>query len=136
MIFTVSNAPYFGPVQFAYFTQNFHAAGSVSPSSRTLAPGQTGTFQVSVTAGQAGDKGLKLHLGTGGNADGSIPIIIRALVPISRGGRDVHRHAHRRRRPRSTSGQEFTYQFNVPPGKPSLNLGVQFATPTTGSKGS
>ena len=36
VIFTVSNAPYFGPVQFSYFTQQFHPAGSVSPSSRTL----------------------------------------------------------------------------------------------------
>ena len=36
MIFTVSNAPYLGPVQFSYFTQQFHPAGSVSPSSRTL----------------------------------------------------------------------------------------------------
>jgi hypothetical protein len=35
VIFTVSNAPYFGPVKFAYFTQNFHPAGTVS---RTKGP--------------------------------------------------------------------------------------------------
>jgi hypothetical protein len=61
VIFTYSVAPtgpYFGPVQFSYSTQQFHSAGSVSPSSQTLAPGQTGTFQVSVTAGQAGDEAL------------------------------------------------------------------------------
>ncbi len=86
VIFTVSNAPYFGPVQFSYFSQNFHPAGSVSPSSLTLAPGQTGTFQVKVTAGQAGDEALKLHLGTGSSADGSIPIMLRALVPLTSAG--------------------------------------------------
>ena len=86
VIFTVSNAPYFGTVQFTYFAQNFHSAGTVSPSSLTLAPGQTGTFKVTVTAGQAGDEALKLHLGTGGSTDGSIPIIVRALVPLSSAG--------------------------------------------------
>ena len=40
VIFTVSTAPYFGPVQFSYSAQQFHTAGTVSPSSRTLAPGR------------------------------------------------------------------------------------------------
>ena len=39
VIFTVSTAPYFGPVKFSYSTEQFHTAGTVSPSSRTLAPG-------------------------------------------------------------------------------------------------
>ncbi len=86
VIFTVSNAPYFGPVQFWYTTENFHTSGSVSPASRTLAPGQTATFSVTVTAGEAGDEALSLRLGTGGSTDGSIPISLRALVPISSTG--------------------------------------------------
>jgi subtilisin family serine protease len=127
-IFTVSTVQYFGPVQFSYFTQQFHSAGTVSPSSLKLAPGQTGTFQVTVTAGQAGDQAFKLHLGTGGSTDGSIPIIVRSLVPVSpaggsfsgtlTGGADNF-----------NAGQEFTYQFSVPSGEPSLNLGVQLADP-------
>ena len=134
VIFTVSTAPYFGPVQFSYFSQNFHAAGSVSPSSLTLAPGQTGTFQVSVTAGQAGDEALKLHLGTGGSADGSIPIIVRALVPITAAGGSFS-GTLTGGGASFNAGQEFTYQFNVPSGKPSLNLGVQLAHPNYGLEG-
>ena len=38
---------------------------------------------MTVTAGQAGDEALKLHLGTGSSTDGSIPIVLRALVPIT-----------------------------------------------------
>jgi subtilisin family serine protease len=116
--------PYFGVVQFSYSTQQFHQAGTVSPSSLTLAPGQSGTFQVNVTAGPAGDEALSLHLGTGGSTDGSIPVIVRSLVPITAsggsfagnltGGGDTF-----------NAGQEFTYQFNVPSGQPSLNVGIQ-----------
>jgi len=134
VIFTVSNAPYFGPVQFSYITQQFHPAGSVSPSSRTLAPGQTGTFQVSVTASQAGDKAPKLHLGTGGNTDGSIPIIIRALVPITATG-GTFTGTLTGGGASFNEGQEFTYQFDVPSGKPSLSLGVKFAHPSYGLEG-
>ena len=134
VIFTVSNAPYTGPVQFSYSTEKFHSTGSVSPSSITLAPGHSGTFNVTVTAGQAGDEALSLHLGTGGSADGAIPIVLRALVPINNsggtfagtltGGGNFF-----------NAGQEFTYQFNVPSGKPSLNLGIQLADPNYSLEG-
>jgi len=135
VIFTVSTAPYFGPVKFSYSTENFHTAGTVSPSSQTLAAGQSGTFRVSVAASQAGDQGLKLRLGTGGSAtDGSIPIVVRALVPVTAsggtfsgtltGGADSF-----------NAGQEFTYQFNMPAGQPSLNLGVRLPDPDYGLEG-
>ena len=124
VIFTVSNAPYFGPVQFNYFSQNFHPAGSVSPSSLTLAPGQSGTFQVTVSAGQAGDQAFKLHLGTGGSADGSIPIILRALVPITSSGGSFSGNLTGGGST-GNAGQEFTYQFNQPAGKASLNVALQ-----------
>ncbi len=124
VIFTVSTAQYRGPVQFSYATEKFHTAGSVSPASETLAPGTSGTFKVTVTAGSAGDEALSLHLGTGSSTDGSIPIIVRSLVPINSGGGSFHG--------RLTgggnffdAGQGFTYQFKVPSGKPSLNVGIQ-----------
>jgi subtilisin family serine protease len=134
VIFTVSNAPYFGPVQFSYSTEQFHPAGTVSPSSLTLAPGQSGTFQVTVTAGQAGDQALKLHLGTGSATDGSIPIVLRALVPITASGGSFSGTLTGGGNS-FNAGQEFTYQFNVPSGKPSLNLGAQLADSNYGLEG-
>jgi subtilisin family serine protease len=128
VIFTVSNAQYKGPVQFSYATERFHQTGSVSPASLRLAPGQSGTVNVTVTAPQAGDESLSLHLGTGSSDDGSIPIVLRSLVPLSAtggsfsgtltGGGQV-----------STAGQTFTYQFNLPAGRPSLNIGIRLADP-------
>jgi hypothetical protein len=135
VIFTASNAPSFGPVQFSYSTENFQLAGKVSPAKRTLAPGQSATFHVTVTAGgQVGDEALKLRLGTGSATDGSIPIVVRALVPVNTsggsfagtltGGGDSF-----------NAGQEVTYQFRVPRGEPSLNLAIQLADPDYGLEG-
>jgi Subtilase family len=128
VLFTVSNAPYFGPVQFVYSTEKFHQAGSVSPASATLAPGRSRTFRVTVTAGQAGDTSLSLHLGTGRSGDGSIPIVLRSLVPVGRGGGSF---AGTLTGGGSTgnAGQSFTYQFNVPRNRQSLNVGIQLTDP-------
>ncbi|HEY6792085.1 MAG TPA: hypothetical protein VI365_32705, partial [Trebonia sp.] len=139
VIWTPSNARYFGPVQFSYTTEDFHTAGSVWPGSRTLAPGQSGTFRVTVTAGQPGDESFSLHLGTGtgSSTDGAIPIVLRALVPISSSGSGsfagtltggADSGAPGGGGPSTGTaggGQELTYQFYVPPGEPSLNVGIQ-----------
>jgi subtilisin family serine protease len=127
VIFTVSNAPYFGaPVQFSYQTEQFHSVGSVAPSSKALKPGQTATFTVKVNAGPAGDEALKLHLGTGSSGDGSIPIILRSLVPITGSGGSFS-GTLTGGGATGNAGQSFAYQFNVPVGKPSLNVGIQLA---------
>jgi hypothetical protein len=127
VIYTASNAKYFGAVKFSYATEDFRTAGSVSPASQTLAPGQSGTFSVTATAGQAGDEALSLHLGTGSSTDGAIPIVLRALVPVSSGGGSFAGILTGNGSPggsTASNGQELTYQFNVPPGEPSLNLGI------------
>jgi subtilisin family serine protease len=127
VIFTVSNAPHFGsPIRFSYQTEQFHSAGSATPSSLTLAPGQTGSFTVKVTAGQAGDEGLKLYLGTGGGSDGSIPVIIRSLVPLSSSG-GTFNGTLTGGGATGNAGQVFTYQFKMQGNKPSLNVGIQLA---------
>jgi Subtilase family len=141
IIYTFGFIPYSGPVQFSYSTEDFHVAGSVSPASQTLAPGQSGTFQVTVTAGQAGDEALSLHLGTGSSTDGGIPIVLRALVPITASGGSFAGTLTGGGNPGTLGppgtpatgtaggGQEFTFQFNVPAGEPSLNVGIKLADP-------
>jgi hypothetical protein len=126
VIYTASNAKYFGPVQFSYASEDFRTAGSVSPASQTLAPGHSGTFSVTVTAGQAGDQAFSLHMGTGSSNDGAIPIVLRALVSVSGGGSFAGTLTGDGSPGGSTAadGQELTYQFVVPPGEPSLNLGI------------
>ena len=130
VIFTVNSTAtpaYAGPVRFAYSTENFHAAGATS-SPVTLAPGESGSVQVTVPAGQAGDASYRLHLGTGAADDGSIPIVVRSLVPIAGNGGSFSGRLTGGGAV-SNGGQSFTYQFRIPPGQPELNLGVQLADP-------
>jgi hypothetical protein len=136
VIYTTSAEQYFGPVQYSYSTEDFNPAGSVSPASRTLAPGQSGTFQVTVTAAQPGDEALSLHMGTGSSTDGAIPISLRALVPVSGSGGSFAGTFTGDGVPGTLGGpgnpgtytagggQQLTYFFNVPAGEPSLNVGI------------
>ncbi len=137
VIFTLDTpgTQYTGDVQFDYATQQFQSAGSVFPSSRTLRPGQSANFRVSVPAGQAGDESFRLHLGTGSSTDGSIPIIVRSLVPISHEGGTFSGNLTGGASP-GQSGQTFTYQFHVPWGRPSLNLAFQMPDTNYGVQGS
>jgi hypothetical protein len=131
VIFTVHNpAQYTGAVQFNYATQQFHTAGSVFPASRTLAPGRSATFHVRTAPGQAGDESYRLHLGTGSGTgsgtDGSIPVVVRSLVPLGyRGG--TFSGTLTGGGSTGNAGQSFTYQFRVPYGRPSLNVALQLA---------
>jgi len=132
VIYTISPLQFFGPVRFAYSTEKFHAAGSVSPRSQTLAPGRSGTFRVTVTAGRAGDQALSLHMGTGSSTDGAIPIVLRALVPVTSQGGSFTGFISGDDTPGFSTaggGQEVTYQFEVPPGEPSLNIGINLRHP-------
>ncbi len=132
VIYTINFFQYFGTVNYGNTTEDFHTAGSVSPASQTLAPGQSGTFQVTVTAGQPGDEAFSMHMGTGSSTDGAVPIVLRALVPVTSSGGSFSGTLTGDGTPAFStagSGQEFTYQFNVPAGEPSLSVGIKLADP-------
>ena len=132
VIFTVHNtvphAFYTGPVQFNYATQQFHTAGSVYPASQTLAPGRSASFSVRTAPGQAGDQSYRLHLGTGSSTDGSIPVVVRSLVPVGYHGGTFSGQLTGGGST-GNAGQTFTYQFWLPYGKPALNVALQLADP-------
>jgi len=140
--------PYTGAVKFAYFTQRFRSVGAVSPSAITLAPGQTVGLTVAVeTPEAAGDVAESLRLTTNPNSgdsnlqsgdnngdrngaanssnDGSIPIVLRSLVSVGAAGGSFRGTLTGG----ASLGQQFTYQFDVPAGKPIIDLGLRFRDP-------
>ncbi len=129
VIFTVKNAfVYTGAVRFSYVTQHFRPTGSVSPASLTLAPGQSGSFRVTLPAAQLGtqpgDQSFSLRLSTGGADDGSLPILVRSLVPVSGSG-GTFRGTLTGGGNVQNAGQERSYQFDVPVAEPSLDVAVR-----------
>ena len=127
IIFTIPGPPgvnYTGKVGFDYFTQQFISAGSATPPAQTLEPGDTGhvTVRMDVPA-TAGDLAASLRLSTGSADDGSIPIVLRSLVPISAAGGTLQGVLTGG----ASLGEQHTFQFDMPRGKPSLN--VAFAVP-------
>ena len=162
-IWTVkASGQYSGAVRFAYFTQRFQGAGSVSPSNITLAPGHTVGLTVSVETPEApGDVAASLRLtsatssednndnggdnngdnngsrrlasnraGEGDNSaapggNGVIPIVLRSLVTVGSAGGSFRGTLTGG----ATLGQQFTYQFDVPPAKPMLDLGLTLRDP-------
>lgn len=128
VIFTIENATrYTGQVRFSYYTQRFESAGRVTPATRTLAPGDTAGFIVSLTSsGQAGDRTASVRLSTGSADDGSLPVVVRSLVPLTAQG-GTFRGALSGGA--AAIGQQFTYQFDVAGGKPSLDLALALPDP-------
>jgi subtilisin family serine protease len=121
---------YTGQFKFSFTAQKFQTVGTVTPAFRTLAPGATGSFQVKVKLPtQPGDLGVRLTLGTGNASDTSIPITVRSLVGLgTNGGSFTGTLTGGNGRP-IFGAQTLTFQFDVPAGKRSLNLGIALRDP-------
>jgi hypothetical protein len=84
----VPSAPdsFTGAVHFDISTSKFVGAGSVSPSSLTLAPGQSGFVHVSLATPTApGDYSRDLQIADNSGNTSVVPIVSRSLVPLNRG---------------------------------------------------
>jgi hypothetical protein len=125
----VVTSQYSGSVNFTFNTQKFGTFGSISPRSRTLKSGQTSGFDVRVpTSSQPGDTDASLVFDTGGDR-ATVPVGIRSLIPIGAAGGEFSGALQGGNGRSANNAQEFTYQFDVPHGKPALNLGLTLRDP-------
>jgi len=77
---------YTGPVHYDISTSKFVGAGSVSPASLTLAPGQSGFVHVSLPTPTApGDYSRDLQISDSSGNTSVVPIVSRSLVPLNGG---------------------------------------------------
>jgi hypothetical protein len=130
VIWAIKNGSvYNGPVNFAFWTQRFESFGSVSPASRTLAPGQTAGFTVHVTSpSQPGDVDAGLVLDNGTERT-SAPIVLRSLVPMSASGGAFSGLLQGGNGRSANNSQQVHFQFDVPKNKPALNLALTLQDP-------
>jgi hypothetical protein len=118
-----------GVVRWQFGTQRFGAADSVSPSAMTLAPGESGAFDLhpTLSAGAgAGDANEDLVLDASSGARTIVPIVLRSLVDLGpRGGTFSGSLIGGNGRP-SSPGQLDTYDFDVPAGEGELGVSLTF----------
>jgi hypothetical protein len=115
-----------GTVHLEFATQKYTGVDTVSPSSRTLRPGQTGHFQFHTTMpSAAGDSAHELVVSDSSGDSTVVPVVLRSLVPTNAHGGTFDGTLF------GGNGREFvaqtdTFQFNVPKGRKSLNVSMSF----------
>ena len=118
-----------GPVHLEFASQRFGQVDTVTPSARSLAPGQTGHFRVQVRMPQnPGDSAHDLVLSDSSGDQSVVPVVLRSLVRLDgNGGRFAGTLVGGNGRGGNNSeGQVDTFAFDVPRGMPILSVGVTF----------
>jgi hypothetical protein len=136
VVFDSTGAPYSGPLHFTITAASFHDVAGAVTGSRLLKPGASTTFAVRVTAPSSpGDDSQAVTFQTAfGNASqppaASIPVSLRALVPVGTGAAGTFRGTVTGGNARmALAGVELAYQFDVPGGVPSIGVDVALASP-------
>jgi hypothetical protein len=127
-IFTPGTAPYNGVVHYDLASSKFGTLGTVTPSSVTLAPGQSAPLHVSLqTPVAAGDYSRDLQLTGSSGKTTVVPVVMRSLVALN-GGHGSFSGTLRGGNGNGFPAEEDTFAFDVPRGAPALN--VQFKLPS------
>lgn len=119
-----------GPVLFGAQVAQYIPFGTVSPSTVTLAPGQSAAVTMAVTTpATPGDAaGALVFSSDRGPSFGrlsTIPVTLRSLIPS--GSQAFTQTLTGGNGRAANTGQTFYYQLNVPAGTPELNASVALA---------
>ncbi len=115
-----------GPVHLSFATQRFGAADSVSPSSLTLRPGQTGSLRLHVNLPQdPGDSDHDLVITNSSGDQTVVPVDLRSLVPVDGHGATFS-GTLTGGNGRPGPAEEQTFAFDVPEGRTSLSTSFTF----------
>ena len=117
---------YSGVVHLEFATERFGGVDSVSPSSLTLRPGQTGRFQLRTQLPSSpGDSAHDLVISDSSGDQTVVPVVLRSLIPVDRHGGTFAGTII------GGNGREFieqqnTFAFDVPPGRRFLSASLTF----------
>ena len=115
-----------GPVHLSFATQRFAPADSVSPSSLTLRPGETGRLHLHVNLPQApGDSDHDLVISNSSGDQTVVPVVLRSLVPVDGHGASFS-GTLTGGNGRPGPAEEQTFAFDVPAGRKSLSTSFTF----------
>jgi Subtilase family/Peptidase inhibitor I9 len=118
---------YNGVVHCDLAASRFATLGAVTPSSVTLAPGQSASLHVSLNAPSTpGDYSRDVELSDSSGKTSVAPVVLRSLVPLS-GGTGSFSGVFTGGNGNGFPAREDTFAFDVPRGAPALN--VQYTLP-------
>jgi len=115
-----------GPVHLEFATQDYRSVDSVSPSSQTLRPGETGKFRFRTTMpSAAGDSAHDLVVSDSSGDSTVVPVVLRSLVPVDKHGGTFDGTLL------GGNGREFvaqtdTFQFDVPKNRDSVSVSLSW----------
>lgn len=123
---TSANSGTTGKVEFGASVSDYVGFGAVSPSTITLAPGVSSAVSVTATTpSTAGDASGAVVLNSDNNVT-TIPITLRSLINVARGGAFSGVLTGGNGRPPG-EGQIAYYEFNVPAGRPEIAANITLA---------
>jgi hypothetical protein len=117
---------YTGVVHLEFATERFGGVDSVSPSSLTMGPGQTGRFQLRTQLPSSpGDSAHDLVISDSSGDQTVVPVVLRSLIPVNGHGGAFAGTIF------GGNGREFieqqnTFAFDVPPGRKVLSASLTF----------
>ncbi len=122
----VRDGTYSGVVHLEFASQRFGAVDTVTPSSLSLGPGQTGRFQYRTRLPSSpGDSGHDLVISDSSGDQTVVPVVLRSLVPVDRHG-GTFAGTLFGGNGREFVAQENTFAFDVPPGRKALSVSLAF----------
>ena len=124
-----SSTGYAGPVELTTSSYRRAAVGSTTPTHLTLAPEQSARVLVHIPAGEAGDTTYDLQFGApSGHGTGVVPVVARTLIATGPAG-GTFAGSFDGGNGRGIPSPTRTYEFDVPPNRPSVNLSLHIGDP-------
>lgn len=122
---------YTGPVQFTWAVENYVKAGSVSPSTLTLAPGASEAVTAEFSMPDSpGDSSVAIRFDKPGIAASAgfaeIPVSLRTLIPVGATGGNFT-GTLTGGNGRAGAGPTQTFAFDVPKGAHDLSLSLEIS---------
>jgi len=117
-----------GPILWDASTAQYAPASPISPASLSLAAGQKGTAQLTVTSPAAAGDTSESVLVSAGQQHTTIPVVIRTVIPTTRSGGRFHGVLTGGNGRAGTQAQANYYVLNVPKGLKAIHATITLAT--------
>ena len=120
-----ANPAFTAPIQYGLTTEKYTNYGTVSPSTVTLAPGQSAKITASYPlGGNAGDRAAAVVMSSTLGASSTLPVSLRTLIPSGAASNTFNGTLTGGNGRASSPGDQQSFWLNVPKNKPSLAMRI------------